>query len=447
MSELVMMEREDWVKSAKAKESGDEPDPLRKGFVSKIRKVDMDNRSFEMVISTEAVDRDGDVISVRGWSLKDFRKNPVVQWAHNHSIPAIARSIKIGTDDDMLVGEPKFPTEGVHPFADMIFNLYVEHVINASSVGFIPRKFEPLDPEDDSFFAPLRFLKQDLLEFSLVNVPSNPEALGRAKTLGIDISLLRDWAMEVLDGEEGEGGVWMPRSKIARALQIVENDRTAVPMDGYKLVPGTKEHEAIVVLEIPIPAELNLSAVELDRRLSPETMDETTNLVTNALMAEPEEDIIVASTDEKGALQAITLSRIECSHCEEGSHADLTASVLNANKGEFFVNCPETKKPIILRLSDIVGTKEPVEPVDPSDPVSADDGGGHKESDDELTFEKADGAQLLDSFLGGGVNNDKSNKEPDDFERGVGAAIKSAITDSAKEAVREHLTSVTGKLD
>ncbi len=56
MSDRVLLEREDWVRQAKDKEG--DFDPLRKGIATKIRKIDEENRSFEIVISSEVEDRD-----------------------------------------------------------------------------------------------------------------------------------------------------------------------------------------------------------------------------------------------------------------------------------------------------------------------------------------------------------------------------------------------------
>jgi hypothetical protein len=75
----------------------------------------------------------------------------------------------------------KFPTEGLNPFADMILSLYAEKIINASSVGFIPTKWESLEDEEggDRLFygPPKRFTEKELLELSGCAVPSNPNAI------------------------------------------------------------------------------------------------------------------------------------------------------------------------------------------------------------------------------------------------------------------------------
>jgi hypothetical protein len=44
------------------------------------------------VISTDEVDRHGDVIQAQGWQLDAYRNNPVFLWAHDYSRPVIGRA-------------------------------------------------------------------------------------------------------------------------------------------------------------------------------------------------------------------------------------------------------------------------------------------------------------------------------------------------------------------
>ena len=46
-------------------------------------------RKYEFIASTSDIDRDDEVIEVTGWDLKNFKKNPVIMWAHNYSNPPI----------------------------------------------------------------------------------------------------------------------------------------------------------------------------------------------------------------------------------------------------------------------------------------------------------------------------------------------------------------------
>src|ERR1700674_5541350 len=46
--------------------------------------LDVDSRSDISVITTESVDRDDEVVISAGAILEDYKRNPVVTWAHNY---------------------------------------------------------------------------------------------------------------------------------------------------------------------------------------------------------------------------------------------------------------------------------------------------------------------------------------------------------------------------
>lgn len=127
-----------------------------------------DDGVFEAVISGIKTDRYGDSINPAGWLLKNFKKNPVLLWAHDHSIPTVGKAIKVWVEGTELKLRGKFaPT----PFAQELKLLVEEGFLKAFSVGFTP-----IDYEDNSKGG-VNFEKQELLETSFVNVPAYAEAL------------------------------------------------------------------------------------------------------------------------------------------------------------------------------------------------------------------------------------------------------------------------------
>jgi DNA-binding transcriptional MerR regulator len=148
--------------------------------VGLVKSVDMESRILVITGTDETLDRDGDVISVKGWVMDNFLKNPVFLYAHDyHSVP-IAAAVKVvrRKNPDRLEFHEKFPSKGIYPFADMILELFREKILNASSVGFIPIEWEPLDKDaDPNGWNGRKFTKQELLELSACPVPSNPAAI------------------------------------------------------------------------------------------------------------------------------------------------------------------------------------------------------------------------------------------------------------------------------
>ena len=167
------------------------------------------SRSLTWVISTPAVDRDNDTIDVNGWELGDFIKGGAVLWAHDRSAPPIAKPIATWVEDGKLKSRAQFATVEENSFADTIFKLVFGGYIRSASVGFMPIQWR-YNAERGEFA--VDFLKQALLEWSPVPVPSNPEALSEARSKGIDLAPMVAWAGKALD--ETESGLLISRETL-----------------------------------------------------------------------------------------------------------------------------------------------------------------------------------------------------------------------------------------
>lgn len=179
-----------------------EPVELRATFECQtkvIKESDSDSAPvIEMIASTNAVDRDNDTIDQSGWNLTSYLENPVVPWAHDYSIPPVARAPNTRVDDGPLVQTWEFTPRDLSPFGFMIGRMYEKKFLNTSSVGFSPTRWE-YNEQRDGF----DFKEQDLLESSAVVVPSNPGALVSAREAGIDTGPMVRWAEKQLDAGEG----------------------------------------------------------------------------------------------------------------------------------------------------------------------------------------------------------------------------------------------------
>lgn len=143
-------------------------------------------RQYEFIASTADMDRDGEVISADGWDLKNFKKNPVILFGHDYRSLPIGKATKIGVRDGKLMNVVEFPPEGTYEFADTVQRLVDTGYLKTQSVGFIPRKWDDGDFEDEKSNKPRRtYTKQELLEISIVPVPSNPNALMNAVKEGV----------------------------------------------------------------------------------------------------------------------------------------------------------------------------------------------------------------------------------------------------------------------
>ena len=165
---------------------------IRKTYIAKTE-IDDDERTVTAVISTSAVDREKEVLLPKGAALEQYLKNPVVLWAHEYRETPIARALWLKSGRKNITAKAKFAeTEK----ADEIYQLFKGGYLNAFSVGFLPAEngSHPPTPEEvkknpEWAEAKRIYDKWELLEFSAVPVPANPEALAVAvKTKEVKIS-------------------------------------------------------------------------------------------------------------------------------------------------------------------------------------------------------------------------------------------------------------------
>jgi len=143
-------------------------------------------QGFLWTLSTFDLDRFSERIDPQGWDFKRFMENPVVEWAHRYDIPAIGKIEGLAVDDKGLHGFVFFNDKSFDDFGWGIGQRVKAGVIRAGSVGFRPVEIEIPSKEDSKDGTSLIFRKQELLEFSICNVPANPFALANNKEEGIN---------------------------------------------------------------------------------------------------------------------------------------------------------------------------------------------------------------------------------------------------------------------
>jgi len=179
-------------------------------------------RLISFILSDESVARDGHTIKTAGWDLVDFKKNPTVLFAHDGSQPPVARCVDIGPQGKQLRGTADFAPAETYPFADTVFRLIKGGYLNAVSVSWIPLEWKYTSDKDRPYG--VDFLRQTLLEFSIVPVPALPSALVTARAAGIDTRPLRDWATRILDGDGAAPTV--PRSALEQLTRDAAEPRS-----------------------------------------------------------------------------------------------------------------------------------------------------------------------------------------------------------------------------
>ena len=138
-------------------------------------------KGLPWTLSTYDLDRFGERIDPQGWDFERYLNNPIVEWAHRYDIPAIGKIEGLAVDGDGLHGVVFFNDKSYDAFGWSIGQRVKAGVIRAGSVGFRPVEIEIPNKQDSKDGTSIIFRKQELLEFSICNVPANPFALAKSK--------------------------------------------------------------------------------------------------------------------------------------------------------------------------------------------------------------------------------------------------------------------------
>ena len=238
-----------------------------------VKAVDMEKRILRMVGTSEAVDRDGDIIRASGWDFKNYQKNPVILWGHDYSLPPLGaafRIVKRRLDNNPIEFHIQFASKGINPFADMILELFNEKIMNASSVGFLPFEMSQVEQADieDTLYANrpgTNFTKQELLELSMVSVPANPSATQVVENAVKNLSrngMGNEYFKGLLLGTSGEADA---ESK-QRALENIDIDSVKEEVEevidkGLEIQEEQKESKVHQV-----PEEIKEEVIEINLR-------------------------------------------------------------------------------------------------------------------------------------------------------------------------------------
>lgn len=124
-------------------------------------------------LSSDEIDRMGDIIEQSGIDFRAFmRAGGPILWQHQADCP-IARTVRIGLVNGRLQAAAQFPPPGTSSQSDECYRLIKADVVTGTSIGFLPRRWELIDPRKPG----LRFTEVELVEFSFVSVPANRDAL------------------------------------------------------------------------------------------------------------------------------------------------------------------------------------------------------------------------------------------------------------------------------
>lgn len=154
-----------------------------------------ETRTIPFVISSKSRDRKRTAMNMDNWRLDNYNRNGVVGYQHNlygdlcapPNPDDVIGQGRAWREGDELIGSVKFETFDLNPLADKIFRKVLAGTLRATSVGMLPLRDENGElgrygegeeakgRSQETFY----FHGQELIEFSIVNIPANPDAVRR----------------------------------------------------------------------------------------------------------------------------------------------------------------------------------------------------------------------------------------------------------------------------
>lgn len=193
-----------------------------------------EKRSARFIMTTEQVDRYGDIVTTKGGDITEFLRNPVGLLFHNSRTWPVAKwanvEAKTSGRPPRMEGDFELLPEGgpvkeVDETAWMIEN----GGIRACSIGFIP-DWDQVDlilDDDEEWVTGWRFNAWELTECSVCAVPANPGAL--VKSAHGDMNLAQELLEDVLDNwVKTPEGLLLSRQDFEAAYNEVKDGKRSI---------------------------------------------------------------------------------------------------------------------------------------------------------------------------------------------------------------------------
>jgi len=207
----------------------------KKQFLRGEIKASESGEIFSGIASSGRRDRDGDTIDQGGWKLDDYKKNPILLWGHNPYMPPIGKTMNLRFDSGFLKFDFEFANTQQ---AQELKGLVKDGFLNTFSVGFIPHDFGNENEGQATF------TEQELLEISLVSIPSNPDAMVTSRSFGTLSEHTKSFLLgeisrhKMIVDHEGRG---FPSSE---AAWDEEAERRAAELDDLKVMATYVKEES-----------------------------------------------------------------------------------------------------------------------------------------------------------------------------------------------------------
>lgn len=179
---------------------------MRRSFVATKMDLVKGERADVSLITTDAIDRDFEVIYPKGGDWRQFKRNPVVTFNHQYAELPVGRSMWVkrerGEKSDgwlaktQYTGRPDTWPKEAPWFPDAVWWFVSSGDLPGKSIGFIPLEYRAPTSDEIKARPELADVRAVIprwlaLEYAVATVQSNPDAIvqqvAKAKTAGVGV--------------------------------------------------------------------------------------------------------------------------------------------------------------------------------------------------------------------------------------------------------------------
>ena len=199
-------------------------DRIRSMSMSILRRGAVDDTRRSVVIAANDRARTAPEIDLAGLRFDNYRRNPVVMWAHDSTGRSPSGGLPIGrtlnisrAEDGGIVAEFEFLDDD--SFAQRIRNAWDKGFLQAASISWLPMESVPAK------HGGVRDVRAELLEWSIVSVPADPDALRETHRRMLDSLIEGEANNDIRDSQDSQDGKNRRRSGMTTTdIQGIKKD-------------------------------------------------------------------------------------------------------------------------------------------------------------------------------------------------------------------------------
>ena len=200
----------------------------------------VDGDVYSVTIFANEMSRDGMSVDLDGMDFSNYEKNPVVLYAHDHTgrtdsggLP-VGRTLRLArTSAGEIRAEFEFLTGDA--FAERVRNAWERGFLRGASIGWRPVETRPSGRG-------VRAVRSELLEWSIVAVPADPDALR-----DVYLRVVRAMLSPPPDAPEvGETVIFDHRGETASPVEVEGTDKEVLELEETRrLLTDFRERMAV----------------------------------------------------------------------------------------------------------------------------------------------------------------------------------------------------------